>query len=91
MKYSKTISCLAASLLLLAAGCDKEQNGTIYSPGSEDAKEIHFIQSSLTKEFPQGTETGTRANCPWVSRRKARTRTLSPFRRPSPSLTEAIP
>ena len=44
MKYSKTISCLAASLLLLAAGCDKEQNGTIYSPGSEDAKEIHFIQ-----------------------------------------------
>ena len=59
MKYSKTISCLAASLLLLAAGCDKEQNGTIYSPGSEDAKEIHFIQSSLTKEFPQGTETGT--------------------------------
>lgn len=48
-----------ASLLLLAVGCDKEQNGTIYKPGSDDAKEIHFIQSALTKEFPKGTESGT--------------------------------
>lgn len=48
-----------ASFLLLAAGCDKEQNGIIYNPTPEDAKEIHFIQSSLTKEFPQGTESGT--------------------------------
>ena len=48
-----------ASLFLLAIGCDKEQNGTVYSPNSDDAKEIHFIQSSLTKEFPQGTKTGT--------------------------------
>lgn len=45
--------------LLAATGCDKEQNGTIYNPSSEDAKEIHFIQSTLTKEFPQGTESGT--------------------------------
>lgn len=59
MKYSKTISCLAALFLLAATGCDKEQNGTIYNPSSEDAKEIHFIQSTLTKEFPQGTESGT--------------------------------
>lgn len=59
MKYSKTISCLAALFLLAATGCDKEQNGTIYNPSSEDAKEIHFIQSALTKEFPQGTESGT--------------------------------
>ncbi len=59
MKYSRIISCLAASFLLAAAGCDKEQNGTIYNPSSEDAKEIHFIQSALTKEFPQGTESGT--------------------------------
>ena len=48
-----------ASIFLLAVGCDKEQNGTVYSPNSDDAKEIHFIQSSLSKEFPQGTETGT--------------------------------
>ena len=59
MKYSKTISCLMASLFLITVGCDKEQNGTVYSPNSDDAKEIHFIQSSLTKEFPQGTKTGT--------------------------------
>lgn len=48
-----------AALLLLTVGCDKEQNGTIYNPSSDDAKEIHFIQSSLTKEFPKGTESGT--------------------------------
>lgn len=48
-----------ASTLLLAVGCDKEQNGTIYTPSSDDAKEIHFIQSALSKEFPQGTESGT--------------------------------
>ena len=60
MKYSKSTSCLlVASLFLLAVGCDKEQNGTVYSPNSDDAKEIHFIQSFLSKEFPQGTETGT--------------------------------
>lgn len=45
-----------ASLLLF--GCDKEQTGAIYTPSQEDAKEIHFIQSSLSKEFPQGMETG---------------------------------
>ncbi len=59
MKYSKIISCVTASLLIILTGCDKEQNGTIYRPNSDDAKEIHFIQSSLTKEFPQGTKTGT--------------------------------
>lgn len=58
MKHIYAILSLTASLLF-AAGCDKEQNGTIYSPGADDAKEIHFIQSSLTKEFPQGTESGT--------------------------------
>ncbi len=58
MKYSRIISYLAASLLL-AVSCDKEQKGTIFSPEADDAKEIHFLQSSLTKEFPQGTESGT--------------------------------
>ncbi len=58
MKYSRIISYLAASLLL-AVSCDKEQNGTIFKPKADDAKEIHFLQSSLTKEFPQGTDSGT--------------------------------
>lgn len=47
-----------ASFLLVATACDKEQTGTIYRPSSEDAKEIHFIQSALTKEFQQGTDSG---------------------------------
>ncbi len=58
MRYNGTIFCLTA-LLLLAAGCDKEQKGTVFSPSADDSKEIHFIQSSLTKEFAQGTESGT--------------------------------
>ncbi len=58
MRYTGSIFCLTASLLL-AAGCDKEQKGTVFSPNADDSKEIHFIQSSLTKEFPQETESGT--------------------------------
>ena len=51
MRYTKILlSILATSLL--AAGCGKEQEGTIPQPSADDAKEIHFIQSSLPKEFP---------------------------------------
>ena len=58
MRHTKILlSILATSLL--AAGCGKEQEGTIYKPSADDAKEIHFIQSSLTKEFPQGSKSGT--------------------------------
>lgn len=49
---------MASFLLVAATGCDKEQTGTIYKPSSEDAREIHFIQSSLAKEFRQGTDSG---------------------------------
>lgn len=57
MRHTKILlSILATSLL--AAGCGKEQEGTIYKPSADDAKEIHFIQSSLTKEFPQGSKSG---------------------------------
>ncbi len=58
MRHTKILlSILATSLL--AAGCGKEQEGTIYKPSADDAKEIHFIQSSLTKEFPQGSKSGS--------------------------------
>ena len=58
MKYINIfLSILTTSLLTV--GCSKEQEGRIYRPGTDDAKEIHFIQSSLTKEFPQGSKSGT--------------------------------
>lgn len=58
MKYINIfLTILATSMLAL--GCSKEQEGSIYRPGTDDAKEIHFIQSSLTKEFPQGSKSGT--------------------------------
>ena len=48
MKYINIfLSILTTSLLTV--GCSKEQEGRIYRPGTDDAKEIHFIQSSLTK------------------------------------------
>ena len=58
MKYINIFSIILATSLF-TAGCSKEQEGSIYRPGTDDAKEIHFIQSSLTKEFPQGSKSGT--------------------------------
>lgn len=58
MKYRNIfLTILATSMLAL--GCSKEQEGSIYRPGADDSKEIHFIQSSLTKEFPQGSKSGS--------------------------------
>ena len=58
MNMKKSIY-LTALALIAAAGCSKEQEGTIYKPNADDAKEIHFIQSSLAKEFEQSATTGT--------------------------------
>lgn len=50
---------LSCALLLLGAACGKTQQGVIYNPGDDDAKAIHFIQSSIDKEFAQDVTTGT--------------------------------
>lgn len=39
--------------------CSKTQEGVLYNPSAEDAREIHFIQESLLKEFPQDAASGT--------------------------------
>ena len=49
---------LGVGLLLLAAACSQTQDGTQYTPNKDDAKAIHFIQSSIEKEFAQGTQNG---------------------------------
>ncbi|HIY67818.1 MAG TPA: hypothetical protein H9828_00190 [Candidatus Alistipes intestinigallinarum] len=49
---------LSAVLLLLATACSQTQEGAYYTPNGADAKEIHFIQSSIEKEFSQDTQTG---------------------------------
>ena len=47
---------LAAASLL---SCSQEQTGLTATGNSDDDREIHFLQSSLSKEFAQGTEEGT--------------------------------
>ena len=42
MKYINIFSIILATSLF-TAGCSKEQEGSIYRPGTDDAKEIHFI------------------------------------------------
>lgn len=49
---------LSAALLLFGTACSQTQEGSYYTPNGDDAKEIHFIQSSIEKEFPQDTQTG---------------------------------
>ena len=49
---------LGAGLLLLAAACSQTQEGTYYTPNKDDAKAIHFIQSSIEKEFAQDVRDG---------------------------------
>ena len=44
---------LGAGLLLFTAACSQTQEGDQYTPNKDDAKAIHFIQSSIQKEFPQ--------------------------------------
>lgn len=40
------------------SSCSQEQLGVIAASNDADNKEIHFLQSSITKEFPQDTKTG---------------------------------
>ena len=49
---------LGAVLLLFGAACSKTQDGTFYTPNKDDSKAIHFIQSSIEKEFAQDAERG---------------------------------
>lgn len=49
---------LGAGLLLFTAACSQTQEGDQYTPNKDDAKAIHFIQSSIQKEFPQDAEQG---------------------------------
>lgn len=49
---------LVAACLLFGASCSQTQEGSYYVPNKDDSKEIHFIQSSVEKEFAQGSETG---------------------------------
>ncbi len=49
----------AAFASLAAAACSQEQFGVTATSNSDDDREIHFVQSSMTKEFAQGTTEGT--------------------------------
>ena len=51
---------IVLSSLALAAlcSCSQEQLGVIASSNSDDNREIHFIQSSMAKEFPRDTKEG---------------------------------
>lgn len=49
---------LGAALLLIGAACSKTQEGTHYNPNKDDSKQIHFIQSSIEKEFAQDAPSG---------------------------------
>lgn len=49
---------LGTAFLLLCAACSKMQEGNRYTPNKDDSKEIHFIQSSIEKEFAQDARSG---------------------------------
>lgn len=48
----------AFAILLSFNACDQEHIGVIADANSSDDKEIHFVQSSLTKEFAQDVKEG---------------------------------
>ena len=45
--------------LLMLFSCSKVQEGPLYDPNGDDGREIHFIQSSMEKEFASDLEEGT--------------------------------
>ncbi|WP_295939197.1 hypothetical protein [uncultured Alistipes sp.] len=49
---------LGVALLLFGVACSKSQEGPLYNPNKDDAKQIHFIQSSIEKEFAKDAEQG---------------------------------
>ena len=56
-RYIKVILFSAFALLALSS-CSQEQLGVTATSNTDDNREIHFIQSSVTKEFPRGTKEG---------------------------------
>lgn len=48
----KNIIYILPALMLAGMSCSKTQEGPLYGPNGDDDKEIHFIQSSVEKEFP---------------------------------------
>lgn len=44
--------------MILAGSCNKDADGTLYRPNSDDGKEIHFSVSELSKTFPDGERFG---------------------------------
>ncbi len=59
MYMKKNIIVSLAIALLLGAGCSQDQLGVTAMSTSDDSREIHFLQSSLSKEFEQGLTEGT--------------------------------
>lgn len=59
-EMKKIFRTIVLSSLALAAlcSCSQEQLGVIASSNSDDNREIHFIQSSMAKEFPRDTKEG---------------------------------
>ena len=90
---------LGAGLLLFTAACSQTQEGDQYTPNKDDAKAIHFIQSSIQKEFPQDAVQGVinveiaRPKAPTRSIWRPRTTTTScsRFRPRRPFPTAATP
>lgn len=52
------IKYLAIAALLFVTACSQTQESALYKPNKDDAKEIHFIQSSIEKEFAQSAKSG---------------------------------
>ncbi len=59
MKKNIYVIVSLAIALLLGAGCSQEQLGVTATSTGDDSREIHFLQSSLSKEFEQGLTEGT--------------------------------
>ena len=90
---------LGAGLLLFTAACSQTQEGDQYTPNKDDAKAIHFIQSSIQKEFPQDAVQGvinveiaaTKAPTRSIWRPRTTTTSCSRFRPRRPFPTAATP
>ena len=59
MKRNIRIILFSVFAALAAVSCSQEQLGVIATSNADDDREIHFVQTSMTKEFAQGTKEGT--------------------------------
>ena len=57
-RYSYIFLSLAAALFA-ASSCSQDQLGVTATSNASDSREIHFLQTSLSKEFSQDTKEGT--------------------------------